>query len=322
MEQSLMLAGGAIALIAYLHTVRRAFATGAFWGWFSVLPPLWLTYALVHFRRARFGVILMGVAAVPFAYGSYQMAQNDPEKFSNLLKQVEPNQLAQQWQKLARVALGELRGQAFQPEDIRLYPKALVLREGADFYAQRQISVLFNQPITLPLDIDVLPSDPNPPVSIELSWIENGATLPEARQIKQGYTLRLLFKEMQGDTLDAELHLVLPEQYQSRLSGKINIALDYQPEHVKPAEVVVAPVTPAPQPQLAPHLTAEHLIVNAKQWRGKQMDVLLAQGGVLQGSFMGLDDAGRLVWERRLGGTNIARLSFEASEIKSVSLLP
>lgn len=322
MEQSLMLAGVITALIAYLLTVRRAFSTGAFWGWASVLPPLWLAYTLVHFRKARAGVVLMGIAVVPFAYGSYQLANNDPERFSYLLKQGEPEQLALHWKEISSIALGELRGQAFKPEDVRLYPQALVLREGAGFYAQRQVSILFREPVTLPLDIDVLPSDPNPPVAVELSWLEEGSTLPEARQIKQGYTLRLLFKEIDSDMLSAEFHLVLPEQYQSRLSGNVDVALEYRPKTLKPVEVAITPVKSLPKPQLAPHLTAEHLLVNGRQWQGKRMDVLLVQGGSLQGAFAGLDEAGKLIWEKRLGGTNVARLSFEADEIKSLALAP
>jgi hypothetical protein len=121
---------------------------------------------------------------------------------------------------------GELNGQPFLPQQGELFGSVLSLREGQDFFASRELVIRLQQPVTGALRLDVLPGDQGPLPEIEVSWLLPEQELPEARRLSHGYTLHLNLQPLPPNKLAGDFHLVLPAQFKTTLSGRIEVFRD------------------------------------------------------------------------------------------------
>src|SRR5690606_30590229 len=116
-----------------------------------------------------------------------------------------------------------LNGQPFSPQQGELVDGVLTLREGQDFFARREVVIRMPQPVSGAVNLDVLPTDIGNIPEIEISWLLPEQELPEARRVRHGYTLHLALVPLAPNKLAGDFHLVLPPQFKTTLSGKVEL---------------------------------------------------------------------------------------------------
>ncbi|MDP3816724.1 MFS transporter [Pseudomonas sp.] len=226
MDALLILGGLLLILAGLVWLVMRAFATSLLWGWGSLLPPLTLLYVLRHWRLARPPLVLSGLGFIPLIVGMTLLASQDAQRLEAIL--------SLQWLKaevlapaeLAIALNGELHGRPFMPQQGELIDGVLSLREGQDFFAQSELIIRLPQTSKGPLRLDVLPADKGVLPEVEISWLLPEQELPEARRLSHGYTLHLDLQPLAPNKLAGDFHLVLPPQFKTSLSGRVELFSD------------------------------------------------------------------------------------------------
>lgn len=223
MDALLILGGLLLILLGLVLLVMRGFATGLLWGWACLLPPLTLLFVVAHWRRARQPLACCALGMIPLIVGLAVLAGQDPQRLDGII--------SLQWLKPEQPAAGELNiqlhgqlnGEPFTPQEGELVDGVLSLREGQDFFARRELSIRGLPVAADGLRLDVLPDDSGQLPEIELSWLQPEQDLPEARQLKGGYTLHLDLRPEAPNRLVGDFHLVLPAQFQTTLTGKVEL---------------------------------------------------------------------------------------------------
>jgi hypothetical protein len=224
---ALLILGGLLLILAGLvWLVTRAFGTSLLWGWASLLPPLTLLYVLRHWRTARQAVGLSALGLIPLIVGLTLLASQDSQRLAAILSLQWLKAEAQSPADLAIELRGELHGQPFSPQQGELIDGVLSLREGGDFFARREIVIRLVEPVNEVVRLDVLPDDKGPLPEVEVSWLLPEQDLPEARRLVRGYTLHLDLKPLPPNKLLGDFHLVLPAQFKTTLSGKVELFSD------------------------------------------------------------------------------------------------
>ncbi|MFI8608882.1 MFS transporter [Pseudomonas sp. NPDC077649] len=224
---ALLIIGGLLLMLAGLvWLVMRAFATSLLWGWGSLLPPLTLIYLLRHWSRARSAVALIGLGVIPLVVGLTLLAAKDAERLAAIVRLDWLKPEVQAPAELAIELSGELNGQPFRPQQGELIDGVLSLREGLDFFAQRELNIRLPQPVSGALRLDVLPQDVGSLPEVELSWLLPEQDLPEARRLTRGYTLHLDLQPQAPNRLVGDFHLVLPPRFKTSLSGRVELYSD------------------------------------------------------------------------------------------------
>ena len=223
MDALLILGGLLLILAGLVWLVVRAFGTSLLWGWASLLPPLTLVYVLRHWRSARQAVALCGLGFIPLVVGLTLLASQDSARLEAIfsLQWLKPELRAPA--ELSIDLHGELNGHPFVPQHAELIDNVLSLREGQDFFARRELLIRLRQPATGALRLDVLPGDDGPLPEVEVSWLQLEQDLPEARRLSRGYTLHLDLQPLPPNKLAGDFHLVLPPQFKTTLSGKLEL---------------------------------------------------------------------------------------------------
>ncbi|SHM79132.1 MFS transporter [Phytopseudomonas punonensis] len=223
MDALLILGGLLLILVGLVMLVLRGFATGLLWGWACLLPPFMLLFIVCHWRRAKQALACCALGMIPLVVGFAVMAGQDPQRLEAIigLQWLQPQQAAPG--ELNIQLHGQLNGEPFAPQEGDLVDGVLSLREGQDFFARRELSIRGLPVAADGLRLDVLPDDPGQLPEIELSWLLPDQDLPEARQVKGGYTLHLDLRPQEPNRLVGEFHLVLPAQFQTTLSGKVEL---------------------------------------------------------------------------------------------------
>lgn len=223
MDALLILGGLLLILFGLLWLVARAFATSLLWGCASLLPPLPLLFIVRHWRRARSALGLMGMGCIPLVVGLTLLASNDPDRLAAILslRWLEPEPKVASGLEIR--LRGEFNGKPFAPELGELIDGTLVLREGEDFFARRELSIRLPAYGGGDLRLDVLPEDRERLPDIELSWLLPEHDLPEVRRIASGYTLHLDLQAAPPNLLRGDFHLVLPPAYRTSLSGDVEV---------------------------------------------------------------------------------------------------
>jgi hypothetical protein len=226
MDALLILGGLLLILAGLIWLVMRAFGTGLLWGWASLLPPFTLLYVLRHWRSARQAVALSALGFIPLVVGLTLLASQDSQRLHALLSLQWLQPEVQAPAELAIDLHGDLHGQPFVPQQGELLGSVLSLREGQDFFARRELVIRLPQPVTGALRLDVLPDDQGTLPEIEVSWLLPEQDLPEARRLSHGYTLHLNLQPVPPNKLAGDFHLVLPAQFKTTLSGRIEVFSD------------------------------------------------------------------------------------------------
>lgn len=223
MDALLILGGLLLILAGLVWLVMRAFATGLLWGWASFLPPFTLLYVLRHWRSARPALALAGLGIIPLVVGLTLLASHDAQRLETILslKWLKPE--VQVPAELAIDLRGELNGRPFAPQQAELLDGVLSLREGQDFFAQSELVIRLPKVDKGPVRIDVLPADEGTLPEVEISWLLPEQELPEARRLSRGYTLHLDLQPLAPNKLAGDFHLVLPAQFKTTLSGKLEL---------------------------------------------------------------------------------------------------
>ncbi|MHA6493350.1 MFS transporter [Pseudomonas borbori] len=226
MDALLILGGLLLILAGLVWLVMRAFGTSLLWGCASVLPPLTLLYVVRHWRLARPALGLSALGFIPLVVGLTLMANQDSQRLAAIfsLKWLEPEK--QVPAELAIKLSGVLNGQPFQPQQGELIDGLLSLREGTDFFARREVSIRLPEPVAGAVRVDVLPEDSGALPEVEVSWLLPEQDLPEARRLSRGYTLHLDLQPVPPNKLAGDFHLVLPPQFATTLSGKVELFTD------------------------------------------------------------------------------------------------
>ncbi|MFI8746878.1 MFS transporter [Pseudomonas sp. NPDC077186] len=224
---ALLIIGGLLLMLAGLvWLVMRAFGTSLLWGWGSLIPPLTLIYLLRHWSRARSAVALIGLGVIPLVVGLTLLAAKDAERLAAIMRLDWLKPEVQAPAELAIELSGELNGQPFRPQQGELIDGVLSLREGLDFFAQRELNIRLPQPVSGALRLDVLPQDGGNLPEVELSWLLPEQDLPEARRLSRGYTLHLDLQPQAPNRLVGDFHLVLPPRFKTSLSGRVELYSD------------------------------------------------------------------------------------------------
>lgn len=187
---ALLILGGLLLMVAgYIWVIVLAFGTGLLWGYGSLFPPVALAYIGVHWRTARKGVGLAALGCIPLVVGLALLASHDAARLEAILSLRWLKPEARPPAELAIALSGEFNGKPFAPQSGELIGGVLSLRQGHDFYAQRELQIrLPAQPLGA-LRLDVLPEDGGALPEVELSWLQPEQDLPEARRLLRGYTL-------------------------------------------------------------------------------------------------------------------------------------
>jgi len=226
MDALLILGGLLLNLAGLVWLVMLAFGTSLLWGLGSLLPPLTLVYVLRHWRVARKAVVLCALGFIPLVVGLTLLASHDAHRLEAILRLDWLRPETQIPAELAIQLRGELNGQPFSPQQGELIDGTLSLREGQDFFARREISIRLPQPVSGALRLDVLPQDRGKLPEVEVSWLLPEQELPEARRLSHGYTLHLDLEPLAPNKLIGDFHLVLPPQFKTTLSGKVELYSD------------------------------------------------------------------------------------------------
>ncbi|NQD96852.1 MFS transporter, partial [Pseudomonas sp. CrR25] len=184
---------------------------------------LTLLYVLRHWNRARQTLALSALGLIPLIVGLTLLANQDARRLEAIL--------SLQWLKpevpapaeLAIELHGELNGQPFAPQQGELLGGVLSLREGQDFFARREVVIRLPGPVQGAVRLDVLPGDEGPLPEVEVSWLLPEQELPEARRLSRGYTLHLNLQPAAPNKLAGDFHLVLPPQFKTTLSGRVEL---------------------------------------------------------------------------------------------------
>lgn len=223
MDALLILGGLLLILSGLVWLVMRAFATSLLWGWASFLPPLTLLYVLRHWRSARPALALSCLGIIPLVVGLTLLASHDAQRLESILSLQWLKPHAPEPAELAIQLRGELHGRPFAPQQAELIDGVLSLREGQDFFAQSELVIRLPKVEKGPLRVDVLPADVGILPEVEISWLLPEQELPEARRLSRGYTLHLDLQPLAPNKLTGSFHLVLPPQFKTTLSGKLEL---------------------------------------------------------------------------------------------------
>ena len=211
------------ALTGLVWLVVLAFGTSLLWGLGSLIPPLTLAFVMRHWRVARKALVLSALGFIPLVVGLALLASQDAQRLAAILELRWLEAPAAPQAGLDIRLRGELNGEPFKPQHGELVDGLLSLREGQDFFAQREIRIRLPRPATGPLLIDVLPDDLGELPEVEISWLLPDQDLPEARRLSSGYTLHLDLAERAPGRLAGDFHLVLPPRYATTLSGTVEV---------------------------------------------------------------------------------------------------
>lgn len=226
MAALLILGGVLLITLGLLWLIVLAFGVSLLWGVGSLLPPILLLFIINCWKVARKAVVLIALGFVPLIVGLTQLASMDAGRVEALVNL--------SWLKSSEVGHnrtlielnGELYGQPFRPQYGELIDGVLLLREGKDFFAQRELRITLPAATGVSADslrLDVLPQDIGELPEIEIMWLLPEQALPEARRIARGYTLHLDLQQQAPNLLTGNFHLVLPPQLKTSMSGEVQL---------------------------------------------------------------------------------------------------
>lgn len=226
MAALLILGGVLLIVLGLIWLIVLAFGVSLLWGVGSLLPPILLVFVIRCWKVARKAVVFIALGFVPLIVGVTQLASIDAARVESLLN-LSWLQNPNAGQAGTQIELnGELYGQPFRPQYGELIDGVLLLREGKDFFAQRELRIALPPGTVVTaegLRLDVLPQDLGELPEIEIMWLLPEQPLPEARRISRGYTLHLDLQPQAPNVLVGNFHLVLPPQFKTSMSGEIQL---------------------------------------------------------------------------------------------------
>ncbi|MDY0250301.1 MAG: MFS transporter [Pseudomonas sp.] len=226
MAALLILGGMLLIILGLLWLIVLAFGVSLLWGVGSLFPPILLLFIIRCWKVARKAVVFTALGFVPLIVGVTQLASIDAGRVEALLNLSWLHGSATTHNSTQIGLNGELYGQPFRPQYGELIDDVLLLREGKDFFARRELRIALPAGTVMSaegLRLDVLPQDVGELPDIEIMWLLPEQTLPEARRISRGYTLHLDLQHQAPNLLTGNFHLVLPPQLKTSMSGEVQL---------------------------------------------------------------------------------------------------
>lgn len=328
---ALLIVGGLLLIIAsVIWLVVSAFSTSLLWGVGTLIPPINLVFLFRHWKRARGAAVLFGLGLIPLVVGFSLLASQQPERLAAILslEWLEPEEPAAD--RLAIDLRGELDGRPFNPSVASLEDGILKLREGSDPFLYQEVSIRLDAPPAEGVRVDVLPDDAGAP-EVEISWMTPEQELPEARRLRDGYTLHLNLKQVAPARLAGAFHLVLPSDLRTSLSGTIEVLADELPVQM-PEAAPPAPRVSRAQPEVARAQTEntvdrrqgfslQRLQENPDRYKHLRVRAFTERGGLAEGRFVGLDDEGNVTIRHLRKGAGVALYNLAPNDIVMIELL-
>lgn len=254
MDALLILSGFLAMLIAWIWLVVQARALGMGLLLLAVFLP-WITPFL---RRRGFGILsrlLLLVAVVLILAGGAWLRHAQPERFNGLL--------AGDWLISGAVQSGiegQLMGQRFVPQRAFWKGHQLVLEEGEHDRIRRSLIIRFADAPDLLRQrrIERLPGDAGPGPELVLQWYNGALQAPGLRRVAAGFTLSLEFAVQAAGHTRVTVHLHLPSQDATWLTGEVWLAqtpewlktLERESDRPQPAALATRPVLGVAVPPL------------------------------------------------------------------------
>ncbi|WP_028241804.1 MFS transporter [Stutzerimonas azotifigens] len=226
MDALLILGGLLLILAGLVWLVCLAFDRSPLWGLASLLPPLTLLFVIGHWRVARKALVVVGLGFVPLVVGLSLLANQDSERFAQLVSLRWLDRPEQPAADANPMPSGRLQGQPFRPQSAELIGGTLRLREGEGVFPRREIAIDLGAQPDGSLALDILPQDRGALPQVHIGWLEEGSEQPEARRLGHGYTLHLALERVPPNRLVGDLHLVLPPDFDTLVSGRLEAFTD------------------------------------------------------------------------------------------------
>lgn len=228
MDELLILGGLLLVVGGLTWLIRQAFSVSLFWGVGSLLPPVTLLFILLKWRKASSPVTLAALGCIPVIVGLAMLANRDGERLDAVLRLsgLKAEAAMQPTSKLGIHLHGELDGQPFRPQEGELVGNVLTLREHDIAPAQRELRIYLPSVSRGPLRINVSPEDHGQLPLIEINRASSSLAQPNTRRFVQGYTLHLDLEPQVPNLLVGNFHLVLPKQFGTSLSGRVELFAD------------------------------------------------------------------------------------------------
>lgn len=271
MDALLIVSGIVAMLIAWIWLVLQARTLGMG----LLLLAIFLPLITLFVRRRGYALmprLLLFIGLLLMLAGGAWLYRDQPERFDSLL--------GGDW--VARPSAqdqieGELVGQRFLPDRVFWKGNELVLEEGEADRVRRSLRIRFaNAPDLLRRHrMEWLPGDAGSRPELVLQWYTGALETPGLRRIIDGYSLSLDFNTQADGRTRVGIHLHLPGQDATRLSG--DVWLEETPAWLKELErkatraQPVSPVNPAVPPPSA-LLPAEP---QADEWQSVSLLALL-----------------------------------------------
>ncbi|MGY8811398.1 MAG: hypothetical protein ACKVK5_10230 [Pseudomonadales bacterium] len=250
MEALLILGGVVVFLCAWvwLAVASRAMSVGLFVV-ALVAPVLTLVLRRKGYSRPARLLLLLGIVISLSGLGLLYREQ--PEQFDQLV--------SGRWvEQPADSALsGTLMEQPFVPNDVRWQGNHLIFSEKAGERTRRSLVVKFDRAEALlqGTAIDLLPGDAGPWPELVLQWYTGALEPPGLRRLDSAYSMSLSLAAQGDEQTQMIVHLHLPAEYGTRLSG--SVLLNSQPEWFGKSAAVPAAVEQAPQLPQAPVISLD-----------------------------------------------------------------
>src|SRR5690554_7400476 len=170
MAALLILGGMVLCLLGWLWLWQRTAREHWVWALTGVLPPLALLSGLINGRVALLPLLVFVSGLGILAGGLWQLGQTQPQQLERLLQG--------HWKELADsdadVLQGQVQGQAFLPDQVSFRRGILVLRQGQDFIASKEVRLDLSAYGATLLDehlkLDILPTDSGDLPLVEVFW--------------------------------------------------------------------------------------------------------------------------------------------------------
>lgn len=240
MEALLILGGAVVFLVAWvwLALASRNLSVGLFVV-ALVAPVVTLVLRGKGYLRPPRLLLLLGILIS--LGGLALLYREQPEQFDRLVS----GQWVQQPDDSA--LSGTLMDQPFTPTEVRWQGKHLIFAEKVGERTRRSLVIKFDRATSLlqGTAIDLLPGDVGPWPEMVLQWYTGALEQPGLRRLDGAYSMSLAFSA-QGSNTQMIVHLHLPSEFGTRLSG--SVLLDGQPNWLGKSAVVAPVPAPAPEP--------------------------------------------------------------------------